>query len=341
MKITEYLWDRKILVLLFVTCTILTGSIIYLSENKSLLESNGFYAIILNLFLFAIYLITDYLKMELQCRKLKKLFESSGTDWTVSVPSPYTYEQKLYTQLLIKLKKDSDEKFAEFNAKEAEDIDFLETWVHEIKTPIAASKLIIENNLNTPTEKTLYNISDEIEKIEDMVQKTLCYSHLNDFSRDCRIGRVNVQRVVNECIQSEYSNIVNKGIKLDIGDIDFEVDSDAKWLQFIIKQLIDNAVKYSRPKGKIQIESQSDINGQRLIIRDFGIGIKKEDLRRVFEKGFTGFNGRKTYASTGVGLYLSQKLASKLGHIITLSSQIGKGTEVSIDFPKYKDLYDI
>lgn len=283
----------------------------------------------------------DYLKMNFHYRKVKTLLNSHEADWTVLVPSPYTSEQKIYTELLMKLKKDYDKKFAEFNDKNAEDIDFIETWVHEIKTPIAASKLIIENNLNTPNEKTLYNILDEIEKIEDMVQKSLCYSHLTDFSRDCQIGHVNVQKVVNECIQSEYSNIVNKDIKLEIQNIDFDVNSDAKWLQFIVKQLIDNAVKYSRSKGKIQIESQSDINGQTLIIRDFGIGIKKEDLRRIFEKGFTGFNGRKAYASTGVGLYLSQKLASKLGHIITLSSQIGKGTEASLHFPKYKDLYDI
>lgn len=334
MKITEYLWEKKILVLLFVTCTIFTGSIIYLSENKSLLESNGFYAILITLFLFATYLTVDYLKVNLHCKKLKKMLESSETDWTVSVPSPNTFEQELYTKLLIKLKKDSDEKFAEFNDKKAEDIDFLETWVHEIKTPIAASKLIIENNLNTPTEKSLYDILDEIDKIEDMVQKTLCYSHLNDFSRDCRIGNINVQEVVNECIQSEYSNITNKDVILDIRNIDFDVYSDAKWLRFIIKQLIDNAVKYSRRKGIIQIESKSETTMNMLTIRDFGVGIKEEDLRRVFEKGFTGFNGRKAYASTGVGLYLSQKLAEKLGHTITISSQLGKGTEVTLCFPK-------
>lgn len=341
MKIAEYLWDKKVLISLFAVCTIFTSSIIYMSENKSLLESNGFYAILITLFLFTIYMVADYLKMNFHYRKLKTLLNSHEADWTVLVPSPYTSEQKIYTELLIKLKKDYDKKFAEFNDKNAEDIDFIETWVHEIKTPIAASKLIIENNLNTPTEKTLYNILDETEKIEDMIQKTLCYSQLNDFSRDCQIGRVNVQKVVNACIEREYSNITNKGIQLNIKSIDFEVDSDVKWLQFIIKQLIDNAVKYSRINGTLQIESKSEQNGQILIIRDFGVGIKEEDLRRIFEKGFTGFNGRRSNASTGVGLYLSQKLAGKLGHSITISSQLGKGTEVLLHFPKYKDLYDL
>lgn len=340
MKISAYLWDRKVIIILFVVCMVFTGTIIWLTEEKSFFESNGFYAILVSLTFFAIYIIADYLRLNFHFRKLNSLFEKEGTDWIVSVPSPYTAEQKIYTELLCKLKKDSDAKLAEYGQKNAEDIDFLETWVHEIKTPISASKLIIENSLNAPTEKTLYNILDEIEKIEDMVQKTLCYSHLNDFSKDCRISRVNVQKVVNACIQSEYSNITNKGIRLDIKNINFEVNSDAKWLQFIIKQLIDNAVKYSRFKGTIRIVSTFDATGYTLIIRDFGVGIKKEDLRRVFEKGFTGFNGRKAYASTGVGLYLSQKLASKLGHTITISSEPGKGTEVRLNFPKYKELYD-
>ncbi|MHC1748705.1 MAG: sensor histidine kinase [Cellulosilyticaceae bacterium] len=340
MKIREYLWDKKMLIFLFVASTIFTGSIIVLSENRSLFESNGFYAILVTLFLFIIYLTADYLKLNFHCRKLKKLSGNNETDWIVSVPSPHTFDQKLYTELLIKLKRNSDEKFEEFSDKNAQDIDFLKTWIHEIKTPIAASKLIIENNLNTPTEKTLYNILDEIEKIEDMVQKTLCYSQLNDFSRDCQIGKVSVQKVVNACIEREYSNIINKGIQLTIKSINFEVDSDIKWLHFIIKQLIDNAIKYSRINGTLQVESKSEQNGQILIIRDFGVGIKEEDLRRVFEKGFTGFNGRKSKASTGVGLYLSQKLAGKLGHSITISSQLGEGTEVSLHFPKYRDSYD-
>jgi signal transduction histidine kinase len=322
-------------------CSLFTGSVIWLSENESLLESNGFYTILVSFFLFVIYLIADYLRINNHYFKLKKFLKSNGTDWIISIPPPYTAEQRVYTELLNKLKKDADEQLAVYNAKNAENIDFLETWVHEIKTPIAASKLIIENNLNQPTEKTLYDLSDEIDKIEDMVQTTLCYSHLNDFSRDCQIGRVNIEKVVHACIEREYSNITNKGIKLDIQDIDFEVNSDAKWLSFIIKQLVDNAVKYSRNNGTIQIGSKADKNGYVLFIRDFGMGIKEEDLRRVFEKGFTGFNGRKAYASTGVGLYLSQKLAAKLGHSITISSEPGKGTEVFLNFPKYKDFYNL
>lgn len=340
MKISAYLWDRKVLTILFIVCIVFTGTIIWLTEGKSLFVSNGFYSILVSLTLFAIYMTVDYLRLNFHFRKLNTLLEKEGTDWIVSVPSPYTAEQRIYTELLYKLKRDYDAKFAEYGRKKAEDIDFLETWVHEIKTPIAASKLIIENSLNAPTEKALYSILDEIEKIEDMVQKTLCYSHLNDFSRDCRISRVNIQNVVNACIQSEYSNITNKGIQLDIKNVNFEVTSDMKWLQFIIKQLIDNAVKYSRSKGTIQIESTLDAAEYTLIIRDFGVGIKKEDLRRVFEKGFTGFNGRRAYASTGVGLYLSQKLALKLGHAITISSEIGKGTEVSLHFRKYRNAND-
>lgn len=171
---------------------------------------------------------------------------------------------------------------------------------------------------------------DEVQKIEDMVQKTICYSQLNDFSKDCQISDVSLQRVANKCIQSEYSNIQNKNIHLNIENIDFTVNSDEKWLGFIVKQILDNAVKYSRDDGEISIYGINEHYDQRLVIRDHGVGIRAEDVRRVFDKGYTGVNGRKKTTSTGVGLYLSNKLAKKLGHEIRIDSVFGEGTTVEI-----------
>lgn len=178
-------------------------------------------------------------------------------------------------------------------------MEFVETWVHEIKTPISAARLMIENNLDDPNEETLYALLDEIQRIEDMVQKIICYSQLNDFSKDCQISDVSLKSVVNKCVQREYSNIRNKDIHLNMENLDFMVNSDEKWLGFIIEQILDNAVKYSRAHGEIKIFGINEHYDQRLVIKDFGVGIRAEDVRRVFDKGYTGANGRKKMTSIG------------------------------------------
>lgn len=248
----------------------------------------------------------------------------------MQLPEAKTAEQIMYQKLFVQLNENYETLLTELRTKTMEDIDFTEYWVHEIKTPIAAMKLIIENGLDEPNEQMLFELSDQILKIEDMVQKTICYNQINDLSRDSQIERINLKTVFNKCLRTEYASIHHKHIGLEIQGIDFEVDSDEKWLYFIIKQILDNAVKYSHNNGIIKVYGKNEMSDQRLIIEDFGIGIKPEDMRRLFEKGFTGDNGRRFKGATGVGLYLSYKLAKKLGHDIQVESEFKKGTKVSV-----------
>ena len=330
MSILKYLQQNMKLLVLGLFFCVFPGTMIALTEEESFFETNGFYCIIVLLFVFALYLFLDFMKKRAFCEQLKKLQESNEMDFIVSLPQAQTYEGELYTKLLLRLKKNADEALLSFEEQKEEDMEFVETWVHEIKTPISAAKLIIENSLDQPKEETLYALLDEIQRIEDMVQRTICYSQLNDFSKDCQISDVNLKSVVNKCVRSEYSNIQNKDIHLKMENLDFVVNSDEKWLGFIVKQILDNAVKYSRTHGEIYIYGVNEHYNQRLVIRDFGVGIRVEDVRRVFDKGYTGANGRKKTTSTGIGLYLSHKLAKKLGHDIRIDSTLGKGTIVEI-----------
>jgi len=330
MKVTDYLKEKNGLFILCFLFAIFPGMIMGLSEEGTFLATNGFYCITVMIFFLIVYIIVDYLKLNRYCKRLSELIGNNDLDFIVSLPTHTSYEQKLLMKLIVQLKRNAEKKMEVFEEKKMEDIEFIETWVHEIKTPIAATKLIIENSLDNPTEKALYNISDEIIKIEDMVQKTICYSQLNDFSRDCQISSVNLQKIVNKCLQNEYSNINNKYLELDIRSLNFEVNSDEKWLYFIVKQILDNAVKYSNENGLIRIYGVNDLYNKKLFIEDSGIGIREEDMRRIFEKGYTGLNGRKKNVSTGVGLYLSYKLAKKLGHDIHISSVLKQGTKVEI-----------
>lgn len=341
MTIKEYLWDKKYLIFLYIITVLFTGTVISIGESVAVNQSNGLYVIEVSILLFAIYLAVDFIVKNKYYKRLKEISDLEGLDWVNSLPIPASSEQRIYNELLQKQYQAINKKLSEYQSKSIENREFITMWVHEIKTPIAASKLIIENNLDHPSEEMLYSIEDEIDKIEDFVQMTLFYSRTDDFATDYIINSINLEKVVNGCIKREFSSITNKNLSLQLKNLDLQIDSDEKWLGFIIKQILDNAIKYSAVNGKISIYAKSHQDEVTLIIEDEGTGIKEEDILRVFDKNFTGSNGRKYVTATGIGLYLSQKIARKLSHLITISSDSGKGTKVSIHFPHWNDFYDV
>lgn len=341
MTLKDYLWDKKYLILIYTITVLFTGTVIYIGEAVAANQSNGLYVVEVALLLFAIYLAVDFIVKRKYYQRLKTISDLEGLDWVNSLPIPVSSEQRIYNELLQKQYQAINKKLSEYQSKSIENREFITMWVHEIKTPIAASKLIIENSLDHPSEEVLYSIEDEIDKIEDFVQMTLFYSRTDDFATDYLINSINLKKVINECIKREFSSITNKKLNLQLKNIDLQIDSDEKWLGFIIKQILDNAIKYSAANGKISIHAESLEDEVMLIIADEGAGIKEEDIRRVFDKNFTGGNGRKYVTATGMGLYLSQKIAKKLSHRITISSDSGKGTKVSIHFPRWNDFYDV
>lgn len=208
--------------------------------------------------------------------------------------------------------------------------EYIETWVHEIKTPIASSKLIIDNNNNEITRK----IDHQLNKIENFVEQVLYYSRSNEIYKDYLIKEVNLLKVVQNVIRRNYRDFIGKKISVEILDIDINVYSDTKWIEFILNQIIGNSIKYIKETGsKIKIYLKENSDQIILTIEDNGIGIPSQDVRRVFEKGFTGENGRKFTKSTGMGLYLCYKLCKKLGLGINLESEENVGTKVNMIFP--------
>lgn len=339
MKLSDYLLDKKFLIFFYLSASLFTGAVIYMGEAASLTNSYALYVVFVSLFLFFIYLAVDFLLKRNHFNRIKENSLSDELDWVNSISAPVNAEEKIYYELLLKLYKAANEKIAQNNEKSIENLEFMTMWVHEIKTPIAAAKLIIENSINEPSEKTLYSVEDEINKIEDFIQVALFYSRSDDFAKDYMICSTNLNKIVNDCIIREYSSITNKKLALNIKKLDVEIDTDEKWLGFIIKQILDNAIKYSPVSSEIKIYAEQTEKEIILWIEDSGVGIKAEDISRVFDKNFTGNNGRKFYNSTGIGLYLSQKLARKLGCNISVSSEYDRGTKVSIHFPKLSDYY--
>ncbi|MGL5651112.1 MAG: ATP-binding protein, partial [Paraclostridium sp.] len=202
------------------------------------------------------------------------------------------------------------------------------------------SKLIIENNKN---EHTL-SILEEIEKIENYIEQVLYYSKSNELEKDYIVKEISLRQCVNNTIRRNKKAIRDKDISIDIQDFNKNVYCDNKWVEFILNQIIINSVKYIgnksinkklyRANGKIKIYIEEHSNSTELFIEDNGIGIDEKDLRKVFEKGFTGLNGRKLKKSTGMGLYISKKLADKMSLGISIDSKINEYTVVKITFPE-------
>ncbi len=210
--------------------------------------------------------------------------------------------------------------------------EYIEMWIHEIKMPIATSKMIIENNKNEVTK----SIDEELDKIENYIEQALYYARSNTAEKDYYIKRIILEEVINEVIRKNKKNLISEKILVNMHDLDLEVNTDSKWVLFILNQIIQNSIKYRKKdeEAKIEIFAKHGKENVVLCIKDNGIGIKKEELQRVFDKGFTGINGRTSNKkSTGIGLYLCKKLCDKLGIGIDIASNENEGTEVKLIFP--------
>ena len=242
---------------------------------------------------------------------------------------------EMINNILKTLSRDMHENINVYRDMQEEYREYIETWIHEIKTPIASSKLIIENNNNDITKK----IDMQIDKIENFVEQVLYYSRSNEVNKDYIIKEIELEKVVKKVVKKNYRDFINKKISLELCEINEVIYSDTKWIEFIINQIIGNSIKYTKGKEDIiKITTKELSNSVILIIEDSGVGIIEKDINRIFEKGFTGENGRIFGKSTGIGLYLCKKLCNKLGIGLKIESELNKGTKVSIIFPKYREM---
>ena len=246
--------------------------------------------------------------------------------------NPSFEEGKLLKEIVQETGKSMLENVDRYKYLQEDYKEYIELWIHEIKLPIAAGKMIIENNKSEVTE----SINEELDKIENYIEQALFYARSNTVEKDYYIKKVNLKEIVNSSIIKNKRNLIQNKINIDIHDIDTIVYTDSKWCAFILSQIIQNAVKYSKEDNKkIEIYAETKKESIILFIKDNGVGIRKGEISRVFEKGFTGENGRKNgQKATGIGLYLCKKLCDKLGLSLELNSEKDVGTEVKIVFPR-------
>ena len=272
----------------------------------------------------------DFINYRKSYKKLKFLEKNIIND-REDLPKSLDIRIDYYHKIIEKLYRELENETQKNKQKNTDMVDYYSMWVHQIKTPIAAMNFLLDNE-----EVDQKNLQQELFKIERYVEMVLTYIRLDSTSSDYVITKINLDEVVKDSVKKYATIFINKKIKLNYVSHETMVISDKKWLSFAFEQILGNSVKYTSTGGEITIETCEN----KLVIEDNGMGIKEEDLPRIFEKGFTGFNGRYEKKSSGLGLYLCKKTLDKLGHHIEISSKVGEGTRIEITFPKEDTLRD-
>lgn len=331
MKFSEFLKDKIIAIVL--TIFLVTTVIAFLSVTKIDLFIKIYIptAIVV---VFVIVLMLEYLHKKRFYNAVKESLQELDEKYLIAetMESPTFLDGKILKNILVETDKSMIEKVNKYKYAQEEYKEYIELWIHEIKTPISASKLIAQNNKNEVTK----SIDEELDKIEYYVEQALYYARSNTVEKDYCITKCNLKDIVNTVIKKNKTTLINNKIKISIEDIDEIVYTDSKWIIFILNQIITNCIKYAKEENaEIKISAETKKARVILSIKDNGIGIRKGEITKVFEKGFTGSNGRKDgKKSTGIGLYLCRKLCGKLGIGIELNSEENIGTDIKLVFPK-------
>lgn len=315
----HHLYSRRFILLLLLIVFSIMGMFAFIFEDgRSLLEYQLLLAFLLASFFLGMDLASAYKEYRNQ------LFYASGR--------PQTALEALLFEKLALLEMDKKNRAIEEREKLNDLMDYYTLWAHQIKTPIAASSLLVGE---IEDKKVKNQLEQELFKIESYVNIVLQYLRLESFHEDLVLKKENVEDLVKEIVKKYAIFFIQKGLSLNLHDLDRTIITDRKWFVVILEQVLSNSLKYTS-QGGIEIYFQEDT----LYIKDSGLGIQDADLLRVFERGFSGYNGRLTQHSSGLGLYLSKKIADELGHQISIASQVGQGTTVMISFSEKKMIFE-
>ena len=294
---------------------------------------NSISVVLLILVVWAVVLLSGlfltYWKRKQQMQKLLDMAGWLSERYLISevMELPEQAEDQVYYQLLKMAGKSMLEQIGEVRRERLEYKEYIEQWIHEIKTPITAMKLLCENHRTVWTKELL----QELEKTNRFTEQALYYARSEHTEKDYSVREMSLSQVVHQAIADNKYLLLQSGVRLEVEEMEDTVYSDEKWVRFILNQLIANAVKYRSGQPVLRISARRQQDQVVLVVEDNGIGISPADLPRVFEKGFTGQNGRMVQQSTGIGLYLCKRLCDKLGIGIAAESS-GQGTAISLAF---------
>lgn len=328
MTLGEFLSDRLLRIMIQLLCVTLAGLFLWATGT----QLGVLVILILALLLvFAAVQLSDFFRQRARLRELEAILDGLDQKYLFAdcVPSP----KKLYERRLFDLNRRAGRAMtgavSDAQASQREYREYVEQWVHEVKTPITAARLICRE-LDGDTRRKL---TGELARIEEHVERALFYARAESPERDCVICQTGLSELVTQAVGNHRTLLIQSGVRVETEGLERSVYTDEKWAVFILGQLLQNAARY-RSEDPVIIISVRPLGKQaQLTVSDNGIGIPAHELPRVFDRGFTGSNGRVRGGSTGMGLYLCKKLAGFLELGLDISSEEGKGTTVTLTFP--------
>ncbi|MRN53965.1 sensor histidine kinase [Paenibacillus monticola] len=322
MTFLRFLTYEKPYIYVYLVCFLISAVVLVTDSNGGWTWGTLFYAFTLSSLVLLGFLVLRYLQNVSVIRQMKSEDYDS-----------LSLEGEFAKAHINELKKQHIHEMNRTQDRQNEHYDFIVSWFHEIKTPIAVIRLLQQ------TEMDAGSLREEITRIENYVDQALYYAKLDSFNQDYDIQNCDIIQISKEIVKAHSKTFFSKKIRIDMQAEPMEVQSDPKWLQFIVNQLLTNSLKYTEHGGEITISAFETPQDKQLLIRDSGIGISQKDLPRIYNRGFTGENGRTYTKSTGMGLYLAQQLSNKLGHYISCTSVVGEFTQFIIHFPLDSDPY--
>ena len=307
-------WKRLLMLLLF-ACIFAVSFWFYRLPVRAVM-----YPCALCLLFGAVFAAYDITKAYRRHKFFEELHRRN-TELISALPEPEGIVDSDYQQLISVLKEKIAEITAQTDSRIRDTVDYYTVWAHQIKTPIAAMRLTLQKE-DVPEARRL---ASELSRIEQYVEMVLVFVRLGSDYSDYVFARQDIDEIIRSSVKKFASEFIDRRIRLEYDSVDIQAVTDEKWFAFVVEQLLSNALKYTR-EGSIKIYSE----GKVLCIKDTGIGIAPEDLPRIFEKGYTGYNGRGDQKASGLGLYLCRTICRKLGHSITAESALDEGTAIRI-----------
>ena len=272
-------------------------------------------------FAYIIGLFIEYLNKNKYYSNINNILDELEDKYLITeiIKEPEFIEGKIFEDILRQVNKAMIENVNKYKYLQEDYKDYIELWIHEIKLPLATSKMIIENNKSQITE----SIDEELDKVENYIEQALFYARSNTVEKDYYIKKIKLEDIVKESIKKCKNLLIGANTSINLHNLESEVSTDNKWVVFILNQIIQNSVKYKKTEINLELEIYAQKQKENIIlyIKDNGIGIKQGEIGRIFEKSFTGTNGRlSNKKSTGIGLYLCKNLCDKLGISIRSNS---------------------
>lgn len=337
MKFKKYLLDKIIPITISIVGFIIT--ILMLNAFKIQYDLKIAITIIFSMVLL-FNILYDYLRKYNFYTKLLKTLDSLDKKYLIleMINKPNFYEGELFYQSLYEINKSMIENVKEYSLNVANFKEYVEMWIHEVKIPISSLTLLNHNHQDQIDRRCV----EEIRKLDNYIDQILYYVRSENAEKDYIIKEKDLQETIKNVALKNKDDLLENNIKLEVDINNEKVLTDSKWLEFILNQIINNSIKYKKDdvESYVKISIIEDKEKIYLSIYDNGIGIPSKDISRVFNKSFTGENGRLREKSTGMGLYIAKKLCDKLGHKITIESKLGEYTKVTIIFSK-NDFYKI